>query len=221
MQNLNNNPENFDQNNTETNPGQNQTKFKKRKQDWSLKEFLVFALITVAIVIPIRFWVAQPFIVSGASMSPTFETGQYIIVDQLSYQLNDPNRGDVVVFRFPQDPSKYFIKRIIGLPGETLKLNGQDVIIKKIDGTEMNANEIDGVILDEPYIRFQKNTYSEITLESDEYYVMGDNRLESLDSRIWGPLKKEYMLGRAFIRLLPIAEIDYLPGSTEYDQTNI
>lgn len=205
-------------NSSKINTNQNTIYTTNKKQDWSLKEFFIFALITLAVVIPIRFWVAQPFIVSGASMSPTFETGQYIIVDQLSYHISDPERGDVVIFRFPQDPSKYFIKRVIGLPGETLKLNGEEVTIQKTDGSEMKANEIEGYILDEPYIRFKKNTYSEITLESDEYYVMGDNRLESLDSRIWGPLKKEYILGRAFMRLLPIAEIDYLPGSIEYDQ---
>jgi len=169
-----------------------------------LKELLTFAAVAVVIVLPLRIFIAQPFIVSGESMFPTFESGQYLIIDQLTYRFHDPVRGDVVVFRYPQDPSKFFIKRIIALPNEKIKIDGTNVMITMTDGTEMT--------LDEPYIELQRESQTEMTLGSDEYFVMGDNRLASLDSRIWGPLKKDMITGRAWLRLLPVNKVDFLPG---------
>jgi signal peptidase I len=169
-----------------------------------LKELLTFAAVAVVIVLPLRIFIAQPFIVSGESMFPTFESGQYLIIDQLTYRFNDPVRGDVVVFRYPQDPSKFFIKRIIALPNEKIKIDGTNVIVTLTDGTQMT--------LDEPYIELQRENQTEMSLAGDEYFVMGDNRLASLDSRVWGPLKKEMITGRAWLRLLPVNKIDFLPG---------
>ena len=169
-----------------------------------LKELLTFAVVAVVIVLPLRIYIAQPFIVSGESMFPTFESGQYLIIDQITYRFHEPVRGDVVVFRYPQDPSKFFIKRIIALPNETIRIDGQDVIIKMTDGTE--------ITLDEPYIELTKENQVEMTMGSDEYFVMGDNRLASLDSRVWGPLKRDMITGRAWLRLLPLTKIDFLPG---------
>lgn len=169
-----------------------------------LKELLTFAAVAVVIVLPLRIFIAQPFIVSGESMFPTFESGQYLIIDQLTYRFHDPIRGDVVVFRYPQDPSKFFIKRIIALPNEKIKIDGTNVIITMTDGTQMT--------LDEPYIELQRESQTEVSLGSDEYFVMGDNRLASLDSRIWGPLKKDMITGRAWLRLLPVNKVDFLPG---------
>lgn len=169
-----------------------------------LKELLTFAVVAVVIVLPLRIYIAQPFIVSGESMFPTFESGQYLIIDQITYRFHEPVRGDVVVFRYPQDPSKFFIKRIIALPNETIRIDGQDVIIKMTDGTE--------ITLDEPYIELTRENQVEMTMGSDEYFVMGDNRLASLDSRVWGPLKRDMITGRAWLRLLPLNKIDFLPG---------
>ncbi|MEY2702525.1 MAG: hypothetical protein RLY43_1158 [Bacteroidota bacterium] len=169
-----------------------------------LKELLTFAAVAVVIVLPLRIFIAQPFIVSGESMFPTFESGQYLIIDQITYRFHEPVRGDVVVFRYPQDPSKFFIKRIIALPNEKIKIDGTNVIVTMTDGTEMT--------LDEPYIELQRENQVEMSLKSDEYFVMGDNRLASLDSRIWGPLKKDMITGRAWLRLLPVNKIDFLPG---------
>ena len=88
-------------------------------------EIVKFGLIVLAIVMPIRLYVAQPFIVSGESMAPTFSSGDYLIIDELTYNfINEPQKGEVVVFRYPQDPSKFFIKRIVGLPGEELVVDG-------------------------------------------------------------------------------------------------
>jgi len=151
-------------------------------------------------------FVAQPFIVSGASMTPTFEDGDYLIVDEISYHLGEPDRGSVVIFRYPLDPKTFFIKRIIGLPGETVGTKGSEVTIQ-------NKENSNGFILDESYIAFPKNDYTTITLADNEYFVMGDNRAGSSDSRIWGPLKREFIIGRPIIRLLPIGGLSVLPGN--------
>jgi signal peptidase I len=108
-------------------------------------EIAKFTIVALLVVLPIRLFIAQPFIVSGASMDPTFETGQYLIVDQLSYHVGNPDRGQVIIFKYPKDETKYFIKRVIGLPGETVIIDGTSVIIK-------NKQHPDGFKLIEPYI---------------------------------------------------------------------
>mgnify|MGYP006190266517 CR=1 FL=1 len=169
-------------------------------------DLIKFALLALLIVIPIRTFIAQPFIVSGTSMIPTFEDKEYLIVDELSYRLREPERGDVMVFRFPMDTSRFFIKRIIGLPGETVRVNGGTVRI-------FNESNPEGFVIDEPYVEFSSAQKSEVKLGTDEYFVMGDNRNGSYDSRSWGALKREYIEGRALFRLLPITEVDFLPGA--------
>ena len=179
-------------------------KFKKFLNDgWDL---LKFAIIALAIVIPIRMWIAQPFVVSGESMFPTFDNGQYLIVDEISYILGNTHRGDVVVFRYPGDPSRFFIKRIIGLPNETINIKDNKVII-------INKDHPEGFTLTEPYINekiFDGGTY---TTKDGEYFVMGDNRNRSSDSRYWGVVPKRLLIGKAFLRLLPFKEVSYLPGN--------
>ena len=172
---------------------------------WEVIKFFVFALIIVA---PIRMFIAQPFIVQGASMDPTFATGQYLIIDEISYRFEDPKRGDVIVLKYPKDPSKFFIKRIIGLPGETLIIKGGVVSVK---GETLK----DTAAILEPYVFHTKTDRSDdeiIELGEEEYYVMGDNRAASLDSRTWGTLPEGLIVGRAFIRLFPFDKIDISPG---------
>ena len=167
-------------------------------------EIIRFAIITLIIVIPIRAYVAQPFIVNGASMSPTFNTGEYLIVDELSYYFTKPARGEVVVFRYPNDPSKFFIKRIIGLPGESVILNNDEIAIMQND---------DVIVLDESYIEHnQPYDPVRVDLSEEEYFVMGDNRDVSSDSRIWGPLDDNLLRGRVVLRLLPITKAGIWPG---------
>ena len=101
-----------------TSPVPEKSSFKKSDFIWETVKFAIFALV---IVLPIRIYIAQPFIVSGSSMDPTFDNGHYLIVDQLSYRFEKPKRGEVIIFKYPNDPSKFFIKRIIGLPGEKWK----------------------------------------------------------------------------------------------------
>ncbi len=177
----------------------------KQGSKWSMRDLWHFVLLIVFVVLPIRYFVAQPFIVSGASMDPTFADGQYIIVDQLTYKFNNATRGDVIIFRYAGDTSKFFIKRIIGLPGETVKIAGNEIFIKKVGATEFEK-------LDEQDITKDFSFTAEWTLLPDELFVMGDNRKNSLDSRYFGPIKKDTIIGRAFVRLLPLTTIDYLPG---------
>lgn len=178
----------------------------------TLLEIIRFSVIALLIVIPIRMFIAQPFIVSGASMADTFHTGEYLIVDQVTYHFHNPSRGDVVIFRYPRDPSKYFIKRIIGVPGDTVVIDGATVTI-------VNAEHPEGITLDEPYIRSMRSGgYLEETLGEREYFVMGDNRDESSDSRMWGVLQEERIVGRALLRLFPFGTADILPGAVA-DQT--
>ncbi len=172
-----------------------------------MSEIIRFSLVALLIVLPIRLFIAQPFIVSGASMETTFSTGQYLIVDQLTYHFDTPERGDVIVFRYPKDPSKFFIKRIIGVPGDTVSISGSDVTI-------LNTEHPEGMLLQEPYILSMKPgaTITE-TLGEGEYFVMGDNRDASSDSRAWGVLQREHIVGRAFLRLFPVDTVEVFPGA--------
>jgi len=172
-------------------------------------EIIKFILLAVCVVIPVRMFVMQPFIVSGSSMFPTFQDGQYLIIDELSYHFREPARGDVIVFKPPMNLKTYYIKRIIGLPGETVIINGANIIIK-------NETHPQGFILTQPYIETPSDDKIEKTLGPDEYYVLGDNRTASSDSRYWGTLPRKDITGRAFLRLFPFTQISYLPG--EYHQ---
>lgn len=140
-------------------------------------------------------------------MEPTFDNGQYLIIDEISYHLANPERGDVIVFRYPRDPSQYFIKRVIGLPGETVKIQNGKVSVVTIAGETIQ--------LDESYIVFHGNgSDTQVVLGVNQYFVMGDNRPESSDSRVWGVLPRQNIIGRVFLRLLPIESASLLPGST-------
>lgn len=183
---------------------------KPKQSGNSFWELVRFAIIAIAIVLPIRIFIAQPFVVSGSSMVPTFQDGQYLIVDEISYRLGTPERGDVVIFRYPKDPSKFFIKRIIGLPNETVDVDGNEITIT----SDVHP---DGMKLPQPYLRTVSNTHDHMVLGSDEYFVMGDNRPGSSDSRVWGPVERKFIIGKAFLRLLPIGEIKLMPGAYEYE----
>jgi signal peptidase I len=178
------------------------TKEKKAQSGWELLRFGVIALVAVFLV---RTFIVQPFIVSGSSMFPTFQNGQYLIVDEISYKLEAPKRDDVIVFRYPDDTTKFFIKRIIGLPGETVDIKGNDVYIT-------NAEHPTGFKLDEPFVENTANNSMHFVLTNNQYFVMGDNRPNSSDSRYWGPVPKNLLIGRVFLRLWPVNGIGVLPG---------
>lgn len=187
-------------------PPHTETDAPQKKQKHPVVEIVEFVLIALLIVVPVRMFIAQPFIVSGASMEDTFHNGEYLIVDQVSYRLDDPKRGDVIVFRYPNDPSKFFIKRIIGVPGDTITIEGNTVTLTTVDG--------ETTVLEEPYIKsMEEGSNLTETLSEDEYFVMGDNRDRSSDSRVWGVLEEEKIIGKAFLRLFPFTKVELLPGA--------
>ncbi len=177
---------------------------KKTSFGRELWEMLRIVIISLLIVLPIRFFVAQPFIVRGASMEPNFEDGEYLVIDELSYRIGTPLRGQIVIFRYPRDPSQFFIKRIIGLPGETVIIEDGHVSVQKGSESAMK--------LDESYLRPGLRTGPDATVElgSNEYFVLGDNRTNSSDSRVWGNLRRDFMIGRALVRLWPISRVSLL-----------
>ena len=170
------------------------------------KELVKLVVLAVVIVIPFRLYVAQPFIVDGLSMYPTFDNGHYLIIDELSYRFREPARGEVIVFEYPNDPDKYFIKRIIGLPGETVVINNGQVTI-------YNEENPKGFKLEESYITLPKYENFRANLSDKEYFVMGDNRAASSDSRVWGALPAGNIVGRPVIRFLPPA---LMPGNHDF-----
>ncbi len=174
-------------------------------------EVFKYTIISLIIVAPFRLYIAQPFIVSGLSMSSTLMPKEYLIVDQLTYRSETPARGDVVIFKYPLDPSVYFVKRIIGLPGETIRI---DHAVVTVQGASSSAP----IRLDEPYVSSVANQTapSEIKLAADEYFVLGDNRKESSDSRIWGPLQRKFIVGRAFARIFPLTRAVLFPGEHRF-----
>ena len=178
-----------------------------------LKDLFTLALLIVLVVIPIRVFVISPFVVDGASMHPTFENLDYLIIDEIIYRFKAPSRGDVVVFRYPKDPSIFYIKRIIGLPNETLSINHGVVTVTTVAGEKL--------ALAESYIVNEDATYTkDVSLNPGEYFVMGDNRPNSSDSRIWGPLPKKNIIGRVDLRLLPIQKSSFFPGDASYTFAN-
>lgn len=198
----------MDNNNNQINNVINTEKSKFRKFFDNTWDLIKFAIIALLIVIPIRMFIAQPFVVSGESMYPTFHDGEYLIVDELSYNTGKPHRGDVIVFRYPGDTKRFFIKRVIGMPNEQIIINNGEIKI-------INSEFKEGYTLNEPYVKEYFDTNSTFKTKSGEYFVMGDNRNKSSDSRVWGMLPDKLIIGRAYIRLLPIKDISYLPGAIE------
>lgn len=172
---------------------------------WELIKIILIAFIIVA---PIRYFLFQPFIVSGDSMVPNFHSGDYLIVNEISYRFSKPQRGDVVVFDFPLQLSERFIKRVIGLPGETVQIKDGNVYIIKDGKTSQ---------LTESYLPKGLKTYGlggqdvNVTVKPDEYFVMGDNREGSYDSRAWGTVLQKYIIGKSFLRVFPLTSLSMFP----------
>lgn len=171
---------------------------------WDIAKVL---LISAAVVLPIRYFVAQPFIVRGASMEPNFEDREYLVIDEISYYFREPKREEPIVFHYPKDPRQFFIKRIIGLPGERVSIQKGKVMIA-------NAAYPEGFTLDEVYLnppgRLTRPDAA-ITLGPQEYFMLGDNRDFSSDSRIWGALERKFMVGRVVFRAWPVARFGLIP----------
>ena len=171
-----------------------------RKFFWSLFEVVETVAVAVIAVLLVRTFIAQPFLVSGSSMEPNFKDGDYLLVDELSYRFSFPERGDVIIFRYPNDPSQFFIKRIIGLPSETIEIKDNTVKIYNKDIPE-------GFVLDEKYLAPDQKTLGNavVRIDDNEYFVLGDNRPLSSDSRRWGNLPEDDIIGRVLLRAWPFS----------------
>ena len=167
-------------------------------------ELIKIVVISLVIIIPIRYFLIQPFYVKGASMEPNFFDHEYLIIDEITYRFEEPKRGDIVVFRYPRNPQEYFIKRLIGLPGETIQIKDGSVII-------YNEANPEGMMIAEEYLEPGTKTYglteNKIELNGNEYYVLGDNRNSSKDSRSFGPVNESFVTGRVLLRGWPFNRI--------------
>ena len=169
------------------------------------KDFLKIFIPVFVLFLALRYFVAQPFIVKGHSMEPNFGERNYLVIDELSYYFRAPERGEVIVFKFPNDLSQYFIKRVIGLPGETVVIRGGRVYLKKTPQALLEE-------LEEKYLPgdLATATDAEKTLGPDQYFVMGDNRTDSYDSRRWGVLPRGDITGRVIFRVWPFGEFGFI-----------
>lgn len=181
-----------------------------------LLELIKIVFWAFLIIAPVRIFLFQPFFVQGASMEPTFENNQYLIINEFGYKktevgvpgknffsvepFKELNRSDVIVFRYPKNRSQFFIKRIIGLPGEKIEVKNNLITI-------YNSENPDGFILDETiYLPESTRTSGDLVLKlgKDEYFVMGDNRMFSSDSRYWGPVGSSDIIGKVLLRAWPL-----------------
>ena len=175
-----------------------------------LWEIIKVVIISLAIIVPVRYFLVQPFFVNGASMEDSFHDGDYILIDEITYRFNDPGRGDIVVFRYPNDQTQFFVKRVIGLPGESVQIQNNKVTI-------FNEEHPKGLVLQEPYLSVGQETRGNIPkmkLDPNEYFVLGDNRLHSSDSRYWGPVNRSLVTGRVFARGWPLSKAGFFETPT-------
>ncbi len=162
-------------------------------------EFIQTLVIFAAVGTAIYLFIAQPHKVSGSSMFPTLHTGDYIITNKIDYRFNEPEKGQIIVFKNPREESQDFIKRIMAVPGDTIKVQDGHIYLN-------------GKVLDEPYLDPSVVTLpgsflregEEILVPVGRYIVIGDNRMASSDSREWGFITKEEIIGKAFLRYWPI-----------------
>lgn len=163
---------------------------------WEVIEVLAVALVSFFLI---RTLIVQPFVVNGPSMEPTFYSDQYVLVDEITYRFREPERGEIIVFRNPRNEAEFYIKRIIGLPGETVAITD--------NGIEINREK-----LNESYINVKNGMMGQnnFILKDGEYFVMGDNRLQSFDSRSWGPLGRKEIIGMVRLRFFPLRTLTIL-----------
>jgi len=161
----------------------------EKKPFW--REILESVILAVVLAAVIRLWLFEPFYIPSPSMQPTLYPGDRIIVNKLSYRLHPPERGDVIVFKFPLDPQRDFVKRVVALEQETIEVRQGYVYIN-------------GRRLEEPYLPHELvPDYGPIKVPRGHLFVMGDNRNNSEDSRFWGPLNQKYLIGKAFFVYWP------------------
>lgn len=165
-----------------------------------LVKMAIVAGVTIGLV---RYFLFKPFYVKGQSMEPNFREREYLIIDELSYRFREPARGEVVVFRSPVNPKEYYLKRVVGLPGERVKIADNKVVV-------YNAGHPEGVVVEESYISAQTAGALSVTLSHDQFFVLGDNREESFDSRRFGAISSRAIIGRTLLRGWPVSRAGIL-----------
>ena len=180
-----------------------QSKPRARSVLRDVAETLVFTLLIYVLV---RTFLFENYRVVGRSMEPSLQNDQYLVIDKLGYRLHEPQRGDIVVFRDPRSDGRKLIKRVMGLPGETIEIRNGQVFVN-------------GQLLDEPYIDSQgRYTQQPTQVPEDQYFVLGDNRNNSSDSHNWGTLPSENVVGKAWISYWPPASWGAIPHEAYGDQ---
>ena len=176
---------------------------------WEIFKVVVISLV---IIVPIRYFLIKPFYVKGASMEPNYYDHEYLIINEISYRFDDPKRGDTVVFKYPFDQRQYFIKRVIGLPGETIKISEGKIYISN----DINS---EGKLLEEDYLLPAMKTLGDVELKlaTDEYFLLGDNRIASLDSRAFGPINRKLIIGKTLLRGWPLERMGLVTNKLEYN----
>ncbi len=175
-------------------------------------EVFKIVIISLAIIIPVRYYLIKPFYVKGASMEPNYYDHEYLIIDEISYRFGEPQRGDVVVFRSPFESGQYFIKRVIGLPGDKIKIESGKI-------TVYNETKPQGQVLEEEYLLPATKTLGDVDVKLDaaEYFLLGDNRSASLDSRAFGAVRRENIVGRTLLRGWPLSRFGLLLFNSSYN----
>lgn len=190
-------------------------RIKLLEEDEEPSSLLLWIIGIIILVKLIQAFLVQPFIVDGASMLPTYQNQQFLLVDKLSYHLKSPTRGDIMIFKLYENNNnpyegKHLIKRVIGLPGER-------VVVKRGTTTIYNNKNPSGFILDESYVEYKDNQKDvDMTLDDHHYFVMGDNRAQSYDSRDWGALDSINIKGQVLFRIYPFNQVGYEPGRSSY-----
>ena len=186
-------------------------RIKLLEEDEEPSSLLIWIVGIVILVKLVQAFLIQPFIVDGASMLPTYHNQEFLLVDKLTYLLEKPHRGDVMIFKLYENndnpyEGKHLIKRVIGLPGER-------VVVRNGVTRIYNKENPGGFILEEPYVVYADTAKDvDVQLDEDHYFMMGDNRAQSYDSRDWGPLDKANIKGQVLFRIYPFKQAGYEPG---------
>jgi signal peptidase I len=186
-------------------------RIKLLEEDEEPSSLLIWIVGIILIVELTKGLLIQPFIVDGGSMLPTYHDKEFLLVDKLSYRINEPQRGDVIIFKLYENinnpyEGKYLIKRILGKPGER-------IVIRNSITTIYNKENPNGFVIEEPFVTYKENQKNvDITLDDHHYFVMGDNRAQSYDSRDWGPLDAKHIKGQVLFRVYPFNQAGYEPG---------
>jgi len=188
--------------------GEHGTSGRRSSSSRTVLEYVVLAVVAISVALLIQAFLVKPYRIPSPSMEDTLLVGDRVLADRISWRFSDPQRGDIVVFH-PPTPGPVLIKRIVGLPGDTLSLRDGAVYVNGERLTEPYVHRVDGA--PEPTEPFTMglpwNLQQSYTVPADSYFMMGDNRTDSADSRDFGPVARDQLVGRAFARYWPVGRI--------------